>query len=214
MSLSSPLTFILGHNGSGKSSLLSTIQGLLPYKGEIRIGSQDLQDMGRQELARTISWVPQLLAPDYPLKVMDYVLMGRFPYLQWLGSFREADRAAALEALHTLRISHLSTRWIKTLSGGEWQRVVLSRALAQETDLLLLDEPTQAMDPLNRVHFYELVDDLVKKGKMILCTTHHLEALRGVDCHVVGLAHGKVVYEDIGDRHEMDVLLEKIFREP
>ena len=212
--LSSSLTFVLGHNGSGKSSLLSSIQGLLPYTGEICVGQQDIQKMGRQELARTISWVPQLLTPAYSLRVIDYVLLGRFPYLQWLGSFRETDRAAALAALDTLRIGHLSERGIKTLSGGEWQRVVLSRALAQETDVLLLDEPTQAMDPLNRVHFYELLQDLVKKGKMILCTTHHLEALRGVDCHVVGLAHGKVVYEDIGDVHEKDVLLDQIFRQP
>jgi len=212
--LSSSLTFVLGHNGSGKSSLLAAIQGLLPYKGEICIAKQDIQRMGRQELARTISWVPQLLTPAHPLRVIDYVLLGRFPYLQWLGSFQDTDRVAALEALDTLRIGHLSERGIKTLSGGEWQRVVLSRALAQETDILLLDEPTQAMDPLNRIHFYSLLDGLVQKGKMILCTTHHLEALRGVDCHVVGLAHGEIVYENIGAEQESEILLDKIFRQP
>ncbi|MEL6135443.1 MAG: ABC transporter ATP-binding protein [Bacteroidota bacterium] len=214
LDFSSSLTFVLGHNGSGKSSLLSAIQGLLPYEGEISFQQQPLHRLGKQALAQKIAWVPQLVVPQHPIKVTDYVLLGRFPYLPWLGTFQRSDHEAAEKALHTLKIEHLSNRWIKTLSGGEWQRVVLARALAQETSLLLLDEPTQAMDPLHRAHFYALLKDLAQKGKMIICTTHHLEALREVNCHVVGLAKGEVVYEQIADVHPVETLLDEIFRRP
>ena len=203
---SSALTFILGNNGSGKSTLLSALQGLIPYKGIINLDHKDLKSYDRKVLAQYISWVPQLVPPSQSLSVSDYVLLGRFPYLTWMGNFTKDDHEEVEKALAQFEMSKFASRSIKSLSGGEW------RAVAQSTPILLLDEPTQSMDPLNRIQFYRLLNELTHQGKKVICTTHHLEALQAHEGAILGLASGKMVYEGMTGEDDPAQLLNKIYR--
>jgi len=166
---------VIGPNGAGKSTLLRAAAGLVPYEGAIRVGGEAAEELGRRELARRVALVPQ--APVLPpeLTVAEYVLLGRTPYVSYLGGESRRDHAAAGEALERLDLPSLAHRRLGTLSGGERQRAVLARALAQEAPLLLLDEPTSALDIGRQQQALELVHRLrVDHGLTVLSAMHDL----------------------------------------
>ena len=165
---------IVGPNGSGKSTLLKTIAGLIrPDAGSVRVFGQ----LPKQLRPGAIGYVPQIEEVDFsfPVCVRDVVSMGRYPRLAPLAPFRAADRAAVDEAIAALDLSAFATRHISELSGGQQQRVFVARAIAQEPDLLLLDEPTTGVDAATENALLRIVRNLVAGGMPVVMTTHDLD---------------------------------------
>jgi len=165
---------IVGPNGSGKSTLLKAIAGLVePSTGSIEVFGSAPHKLR----AGTIAYVPQVEAVDwsFPANVYDVVAMGRFPRMHPLVPFSKHDREVVAAALEALRMTDLQGRQISELSGGQQQRTFVARAIAQEPELLLLDEPTTGVDAATEDALLALVRSLVAKGLPIIMTTHDLE---------------------------------------
>src|SRR5213596_3364980 len=186
---------VLGPNGSGKTTLVRIALGALsPLEGKAEIGGRPAHEWPRQDLARMVGVVPQREDNLFPQRVRETVLLGRYPHLSIWGTEGPQDRAAAQRALERCDVSALGDRWLWTLSGGEYQRVRIARALAQEPRLLVLDEPTASLDLRHEMELFELVRALVDRhGLAALMITHHVNlAARFVD-QVLILAEGHAV---------------------
>jgi iron complex transport system ATP-binding protein len=186
-------TALIGPNGAGKTTLLRALAGLLPHRGTIKVDNADLGSLRARGRARLIAYVPQapVLPPD--MTVEEYVLLGRTPHLGYLGGPGRRDREKAAEALDRLDVSAFADRRLGRLSGGERQRVVLARALAQEPQVLLLDEPTSDLDIGHQQQVLELVDDLRRsRGVTVVSTLHDLTQAGQYAGQLVLLHHGRV----------------------
>jgi len=165
---------IIGPNGSGKTTLLRTIaQYLKPKSGVVYIDGKDISKLSLSEIARIIGVVPQEYDLNLNLTVEEFVLTGRIPYLRF-GFEREYDLNVANKAIRLVGCDFFVNRLIKTLSGGEKQRVMLARALAQEPKILLLDEPTSHLDLHHQIEIMELLKGLAESGVTIIATFHDL----------------------------------------
>jgi iron complex transport system ATP-binding protein len=185
---------LAGANGAGKTTLLRAVSGVLrPDAGRITLGGRALADWGRRELARRIAVVAQETAFAFPFRAGEVVLMGRSPHLPRIGFEGPRDLAIARAALARVGIEELADRSILELSGGERQLVVLARALAQEPEVLLLDEPTAHLDLRHRLRVLELVRELAGEGRSALVVSHDLSlAARACD-RLALLARGSVL---------------------
>jgi iron complex transport system ATP-binding protein len=164
---------ILGTNGSGKSTLLRCIAGILPLnRGKVSIGPDELASLSPQLRARRIGFLFQDHAPSFPFTVLQVALMGRTPYLSTFGTPSRKDVALAEQALERVGITHLKSRPYTELSGGERQLVLLSRTLAQQPELILLDEPTAHLDFRNQVRCLQTIGELTAQGVTMIMTTH------------------------------------------
>ena len=170
---------LVGPNGAGKSTLLRAIAGLVDHSGEILLGGEHVRSMARRRIARAVAFVPQ--TPFIPrwMTVIDYVLMGRTPYIPYLGVEDAHDLSVVGEVLDELELSELTQRPLASLSGGELQRVVLGRALAQKATVLLLDEPTSALDVGHQQQVLELVDALRHANDLTVLSAMHDLTLAG-----------------------------------
>ena len=185
---------LLGPNGAGKTSLLRAIAGVLPCEGRVFLAGRPAASLDRRERARQLAVVPQ--EPETPpwLTVAEYVLLGRTPYLGPLAREGVADREAAWRALERLDLEPFVDRPLGTLSGGERQRAVVARALAQEAPVVLLDEPTAALDIGHQQHALELLDALrAAEGLTLVAAMHDLTLAALYADRVLLLAEGRVV---------------------
>ena len=184
------LTAILGPNGAGKSTLLKAALGLIPREsGEVRFFGAGL-DAARARVA----YLPQRASVDwdFPATALDVVAMARVPRMRWWGSVPAAHKAAALDALDAVGLAEFASRQIGRLSGGQQQRVFLARALAQEADLFLMDEPLAAVDAVTERTILAVLHGLVREGKTVLMVHHDLSLITEHFSHVLLLA-GRVV---------------------
>lgn len=166
---------ILGPNGSGKTTLLAAVSGVLrPWAGEISLNGQSLPRMSRLALARLVAVVPQNPSLPAAFTALEIALMGRYPHLGFLRFEGQKDLALAWEALEKTGMEHLAQRLVGQLSGGERQRLVIARALAQEPQLLLLDEPLAHLDLQHQLETIALVQDLARRGLSTLVAMHDL----------------------------------------
>jgi iron complex transport system ATP-binding protein len=167
---------VLGPNGSGKTTLVRiALGGLRPQLGSATIGDRPADQWSRRELARLVGVVPQREDNLFPQRVRETVLLGRYPHLTLWGRERPEDHAAVDRALAACDAQSLAGRWLWTLSGGEYQRVRIARALAQEPKLLVLDEPGMSLDLKHEMALFELVRGLVEtQGLGVLMITHDL----------------------------------------
>jgi iron complex transport system ATP-binding protein len=164
---------LLGPNGAGKTTLLRCLLNLIPpQRGSIRIAGTDRRSLTPRDLARRIAYVPQTAAMPFSFTALDIVVMGRTPYIGVLAAPSAVERATALGHLEGLGIRHLAARPFAELSGGERQLVLIARALAQDAPILVLDEPTAALDYGNAAQLLRLVARLAGEGRTILMTTH------------------------------------------
>jgi cobalamin transport system ATP-binding protein len=186
---------LIGPNGAGKTSALRALAGLVPYGGEISLDGRDARSLGRRALARLVAFVPQKPETPPELTVAEYVLLGRTPHISYLGGEGRRDRDAAARALERLELGTFAQRPLGSLSGGELQRAVLARALAQEAPILLLDEPTTALDLGRQQLVLELVDALRKDGLTVVTTMHDLTLAGQYAERLVLLDGGSVVAE-------------------
>jgi iron complex transport system ATP-binding protein len=170
---------LIGPNGSGKTTLLRTVAGLLPHHGQVRIGDAPPGSLSRRELARQIALVPQSPAVPAGMTVGDYALLGRTPYIPYLGTETRRDLEIAARVLEHLDLGAFAGRRLDSLSGGERQRAVLARALAQQAPVLLLDEPTTGLDVGHQQQVLELVDTLRRDLDLTVVSAMHDLTLAG-----------------------------------
>ena len=170
---------LIGPNGAGKSTLLRAIAGLLPHSGSISLGADVVSSMPRRTVARLVSFVPQTPFIPRAMTVADYVLMGRTPYISYLGIESAIDLEVVAEVLTSLELADLAERPLGSLSGGELQRAVLARALSQKAPILLLDEPTSALDVGHMQQVLELVDRLRTEHDLTVVSAMHDLTLAG-----------------------------------
>lgn len=165
---------ILGPNGSGKTTLLKTISHILkPDEGNVLLKEKTLREYGHKELARSIAVVHQNQPTDFDFTVEDVVLMGRYPHLRQFQSESTKDHEVTRSAMQRTAISHLREKNLKHISGGERQRVMIARALAQETDTLLLDEPISHLDIKYQLEILKMCRGLSHEKDMTIITTLH-----------------------------------------
>jgi iron complex transport system ATP-binding protein len=170
---------VIGPNGAGKTTLLNAIARLLHYDGAITVCGRHASAMSRRQLARLIAYVPQrpVLPPD--MTVSEFVLLGRTAHIGYLRSETAADRRICAEAISRLDVGPMAGRMLRTMSGGELQRVVLARAIAQEAPVLLLDEPTSALDLGRRMDALELIDEVRHERSLTVLSAIHDLTLAG-----------------------------------
>jgi iron complex transport system ATP-binding protein len=169
------LIVLAGPNGGGKTTLLKTMGGILkPLSGRVLLEGRDLRTLGRRERSRSLAFLFQGQAPAWSFTVRELVSQGRFPHLGWFGSEEVRDRSAVDAALISAGLTGLETRPVSSLSGGEAQRVLIARAIAQEAKLFLLDEPVNNLDPRYQVTVMNLIKTMVDQGKSALVSLHDL----------------------------------------
>ena len=165
---------IIGPNGSGKTTLLKIISGLIQLQqGNLMILDQPLQSYTRKILAKKIAYVPQMISMDFPFRVMDLVLMGRSPHLGPLGLGQEKDVEIARKAMAFTGVEHLGDRKLEQLSGGEQQRVFIARAICQDPEVILLDEPTASLDLAHQVRIMDMMEKLKNNRKITVVMVSH-----------------------------------------
>ncbi len=170
---SASLCAVLGANGSGKSTLLRALAGLSePCAGEVRLDGKILSRMPARERARHIAWLPQNIPADWPFTVHDIASQGRFPHSGAFRPLSHQDQAVVEAALARCDLADLAQRPVTELSGGERQRAWIARALAQEADILLLDEPLSQLDMAHQKEIMELLAGLRNEGRRIVMALH------------------------------------------
>ena len=188
------VTALLGPNGSGKTTLLHLMIGLLkPEEGEIYLYGSPRNKYPTRDLKQIIGFVPQDEEIPFDLNLLEYVLLGRAPHLGLLELPGERDRKTAGEAIDTTGLSTLLNRSVPSMSGGERQMASIARALAQETEILLLDEPTSHLDIANTKRVLDLLRLLSRRDKTIIFTTHDPNAAASVADYIVLMREGSVL---------------------
>lgn len=168
-------TALLGPNGSGKTTLLRALGGVLPYEGDLSLQDRPLRNWPQRALARRVAFVRQAPVLSFDLQVEDLVALGRSPHKRLLEGHTSPDRSRVRQALQAVELEGFESRSVLSLSGGELQRAFLAQALAQEADLLLLDEPTAHLDVHYQYTFMERVRRLTRAGRTVLAAVHDLE---------------------------------------
>ena len=185
---------LIGPNGAGKTTLLRSVAGLVGHGGEIRLDGHPIHRLRRRDVARRVAVVPQSPLLPGGMTVHEYVLLGRTPYVSYMGSESRHDVAAAEAAVARLDLAELADRELGTLSGGERQRAVLARAIAQQAPLLLLDEPTSALDAGRQQEAMELIDTLrLDAGLTVVGAMHDLTLAGQYASRLILLSSGRVV---------------------
>lgn len=175
---------LIGSNGIGKSTLLRSLSGFQPwFKGDIKIEGKSLRNMNARELARIMSFVSTEVVRVPNLTVFDMVAYGRFPYTNWIGKLSDEDREIINAAIEKVGLQGFGQRQVMQVSDGERQRAMIARALAQDTPVIVLDEPTAYLDVSNKYEIFHLLQELAsKRKKTVILSTHDLNiALREVD---------------------------------
>lgn len=203
---------IVGPNGAGKSTLMLAMMGLLPIaEGRILLHARELHDFGgRRALAREMAYVPQQYEGFTGFTVRDMVAAGRYAHQGALGLHSRADRAAIEEALGACGLTDLSQRITSQLSGGERQKVWLAAAIAQQSPILLLDEPTTALDPQHQTQLIQMLSRLSDAGRTLLIICHDLNLAAALKARVLALRAGALLYDEpfsefFDDRHMQEV---------
>ena len=188
------LVAVVGPNGSGKTTLIRALLGHLSLEqGSAELDGKPVGEWKRAQLAKVVGVVAQREEVVFPLTVIQTVMLGRYPHLGPLAPIGFHDQEATIKALRRCDIESLAQRRVDTLSGGEWQRVRVARALAQQPRVLVLDEPTSSLDVRHRMEVFELVRTLVADGLAGLVVTHDLNLAARFADRVVLLDRGKVV---------------------
>jgi len=204
---------LLGPNGAGKSTLLYALMGYLkPDKGSVRLFGKDFNDMKRNYIARNLAFVPQESVHEFDHTVLETVLMCRFPYLGLLQAYSAEDYLVVDKVLDLLKLTALQGRWLSELSGGEKQRVLIARALAQETPYILLDESLSQLDINHQIEIMHLLKDIHKnQGKAVLIVSHNLNLAANYAERLIFLKDGRVLASGSPEKLMQPQILQELF---
>lgn len=209
------LTAVVGPNGSGKSTLVRALLRRVPLNGgSISVNSHALSTFDTRQFARAVAVVPQREEPTLPLPVREFVMLGRHPHRGALTAVSGVDNAAVDRAIHLAGAEDTLSRATDQLSGGEWQRVRIARALAQEAPIMVLDEPTAFLDVAHEMALFELLDALAKDGRAILLISHQLNLVARFASHIVLLHEGTVAAHGSSDDVMRGAILERVYNWP
>ena len=209
------LTAVVGPNGSGKSTLIRALLRLTPLqRGSIRIGAHALAGIPPRQFATQVAVVPQREEPSVPMHVEDFVALGRHAHRSAFGALGKQDRACIASALDRAGMADASARRTDQLSGGEWQRVRIARALAQDAPAIVLDEPTSFLDIAHEMAVFELLDSLAMEGRTVLLVSHQLNLVARFASHMVMLHNGTVAAAGAPDAVMTGELLERVYDWP
>lgn len=205
------VTVLSGPNGCGKSTLLKTLVGIVsPSSGEIRLEGESAVSMKTAEMAKRVAYLPQnRQVPD--ITVLRMVLHGRFAHLNYPRRYRQQDLAIARQALEKVGLADLAEEPLNHLSGGQQQKVYIAMALAQDTETILLDEPTTYLDIAHQLRVLEMVRELAQNGKSVVLVLHDLPQALMIADQVVVLSEGRVVQTGSPEEIVASGKLEEIF---
>jgi len=209
------ITAILGPNGAGKTTLLHLGLGWLhPSEGQVKLSNKGLHAYSRRELGQMMGLVPQNENTPFDYSLLEYVLLGRTPYLDPLAMPGEEDVAISLQKLEAIGLAELQHRVMPSLSGGERQLVLVARALAQEPRLLFLDEPTSHLDLSNKSRLVKVLRDLQQQGVTIVFTTHEPDVASALATHMVLMRDGHVLQSGTAEEVMTDSSLSELYKLP
>lgn len=208
----SSFAVIVGPNACGKSTLLRGLSRLLkPAEGEVILDGADIHSLRAKEVARRLGLLPQTsIAPD-GITVADLVARGRYPHQKLVRQWTEADEQAVAGAMDATAVADLSGRLVDELSGGQRQRVWVAMALAQETGILLLDEPTTFLDIAHQIELLELFTDLHQSGRTMVAVLHDLNHAARYGTHLIAMRDGAIVAEGAPSEIVTAELVEEVF---
>ncbi len=205
---------LVGPNGSGKTTLLRLLDRIyVPNKGSIQLHDKNINDHSRSDLAKRIAFVPQDAAVLFPFSVLEIVLMGRSPHSRGTMFESAHDREIALEMLNITDTAHLASQQITTLSGGERQRVFIARALAQQPEILLLDEPNAHLDIAHQIRIFNIIKKLnVNTGLTVISVSHDLNLAAAYSDRIGMLVCGSLLAVGSPDNVLTKENIESVFR--
>ena len=195
------MTALLGRNGTGKSTLLRAIASLGEVQGgAIEIGGRELSELSNADLARMVAFVNTERVSVEAMTAYDLVAVGRAPYTDWSGRLRSSDHEVIERSIRIAGVEHLADRYVDTLSDGECQRVMIAKALAQDTPAILLDEPTSYLDMPNRYELCTLLGRLAHdEGKCVLFSTHELDIALTLSDNIALVDTPQLLYMPTGE---------------
>lgn len=190
------ITSLIGPNGSGKSTFLKALARILePAKGDVYIDGENVQRLDTKTVAQKIASLSQTTTQVNGLTVEEIVAYGRFPYQKGFAGLKEEDHQLIQWALEATNLTKLKQRTLLTLSGGQQQRVWIAMALAQNTDILILDEPITFLDPAHQLEILELLQEINHQGKTILMTIHDLNHASRFSDYLLGMKKGELIFQ-------------------
>ena len=204
---------IIGPNGSGKTTLMRSLAGILkPPSGHLEILGRPMDQYTRKSLARTLAFVPQTIPVDFPFTVAEIVLMGRSPYLGMLGLEQEKDLEIARQAIAFTGLEHLTDRKLDQLSGGEQQQVFIARAICQQPQVILLDEPTAALDLAHQVRLMDLMEKLKQEKEVtVVMVSHDVNLAAMYGDRLLLINEGQIVCQGFPDEVLTFQILEDVY---
>lgn len=207
---------IIGPNGAGKSSLLKCLMRIYSKSsGDIFIQGSPIESINQKLLAQHISYVPQSDGRALPFTVREFILMGRYPYLSPFSSIKRQDKQAVQEALELSETTAFADRSLNTLSGGEKQSVFIAAALAQGSNILLLDEPTTFLDPKHEEHILKVLHNVNKNlGKTVVSVTHNINSAALNSDRIIALKNGMVKFDGRAAEIMDNKILQTTFEKP
>ena len=205
-------TVIVGPNACGKSTLLAALSRLLaPARGQVLLDGKDIRQLPAREVARRLGLLPQSATAPDGITVADLVARGRYPHQSLLRQWSLEDEQAVHRAMAATRVSELAERLLDELSGGQRQRVWIAMVLAQETPILLLDEPTTYLDIVHQIELLELLAELNRQGRTIVAVLHDLNQACRYASHLIALRDGAVVAQGAPATIFTEALVEQVF---
>lgn len=206
------ITTIIGKNGCGKSTLLKVSSNILkPFYGEVMISGKNICNITRNELAKEISFLPQIRSVPN-ITVYNLVMHGRFPYLGFSRIPKEKDKLIVENSIDKMGLADLKNRNIHELSGGERQKVYISMILAQDTDIIFLDEPTTYLDINHQLEILEIIKELKEMGKTIIMVLHDLGSAISCSDKICLMDKGKIIIYDTPEEVINSKQLERVFK--
>ncbi|CAK7258092.1 MULTISPECIES: ABC transporter ATP-binding protein [unclassified Shinella] len=205
-------TVIVGPNACGKSTLLRALSRLLvPVSGSVILDGQSIVALSSREVARRLGLLPQSAVAPEGITVADLVARGRYPHQTFLRQWSRADEAAIVAAMEATHVADLSSRLVDELSGGQRQRVWIAMVLAQETPLLLLDEPTTFLDIAHQIEMLDLLADLNAEGRTVVAILHDLNHACRYASHLIAMKDGCILAEGGPEEIVTEGLVEDVF---
>ncbi|MCG8494185.1 MAG: ABC transporter ATP-binding protein [Sneathiellales bacterium] len=205
------LVGLLGPNGAGKTSLLRSLMSLIPYEGTIRIREEDLKTQKAKSIARAIAYLPQDRKVHWAINCYAVVMLGRIPHQPRFGNPSQQDHEAVKTAMRQMGVADFGHRPFESLSGGEKARILIARTLAQETDIIIADEPAAGLDPAHQIEMMALFKDLVTMGKTVLVSLHDLPLASSSCDRILLMKEGEIAADAPPCEALTDQLMKKVF---